>query len=112
MNKIAESRKWADYTFIASIIFQTDFDDGVCTLILDLATSEKPGSKAVSIKFDGVSNLKLGKIGGGISQFCRLDVVDIRSQQWDRLNYRVWDYETNRIEFMCRDFKIESEYNI
>ena len=112
MDKIAEARRWSNYTVIISIIFQTNMNDGVCTLIIDLATDERPGSKAISMKFVGVSNLKLGEIGGGISQFCRLDVVDIRDKQWDRLNYRVWDYETERIEFMCRSFEIEKEYTI
>jgi hypothetical protein len=110
MDKVELARRWADHTVIITILFQTELKDGVCDLVLDLATSEKPGSKAISIRFAGISNLTLSEIGGGISQFCRLEVADIRNQQWDRLNYKVWDCETERIEFMCRDFEIEREY--
>ena len=112
MDKTTEAQKWANYTVILSIIFSTDLTDGDCTLVVDLATGDHAGSKAISIKFLGVSNLIMGEIGGGISQFCRLDVVSISERQWDRLKYRVWDYETERIGFMCRDFVIEREYAI
>ncbi|WFB34511.1 hypothetical protein P3T73_10095 [Kiritimatiellota bacterium B12222] len=112
MNKSDLAKEWCNHTIIKTICFSTDLDDGACTLILDLAVDEKIGSDAISIKFDGVSKLRVGEIGGGISQLCRLDVIDIREQQWDRLNYRVLDYESERIGFMCRDFQILKKYRI
>ena len=112
MDKIKQARRWCNQTVIVSIEFRTNRSNGECDLTLDLATDEKAGSDAISIRFIGVSNLKIDEIGGGISQLISLKVVDIRKQQWDRLNYKVCDYETQRIEFLCRDFYIEREYKV
>ena len=112
MNKLDEAKKWANFTFIKSIVFNTDLGDGTCCLEIDVAENNQPGSKAFSIRFEGVAQFNLGEIGGGMSKFVRLDIVDLSDQQWDRLNYRIFDYEGDKISFLCQDFEIVKEYNI
>ena len=87
-------------------------NDGVCDLTLDLAKGSTAGSEAISIKFIDVSGLQLNEFGGGINQLCRLDIVDVGHRQWDRINYEVWDFETETIRFLCRDLKILKNYTI
>ncbi len=109
MNKEILANEWQNYTIIKSIKFESDMDSDYfeCHLYLTLCKDEKYPEDEVKIHFSGVSNLKIDEIGGGISQFCRLDVVNIQDKQWDQLNYYVFDYENDTISFNCKDIEID-----
>jgi hypothetical protein len=109
MNQEKIASKWHDYTTIKVINFESDMDSEIyeCRLKIVLCKDEQSPEDDIKLTFFGVSNLKLGEIGGGISQLCRLDVADIREKQWDRLHYYVFNYETKKISFYCRDFEVE-----
>jgi hypothetical protein len=109
MKKEKLATKWQNYSIIKTMNFESDMDSEIyeCRLKIVLCKDEKNSEDDIELIFFGVSNLKLDEIGGGISQFCRLDVTDIREKQWDRLNYYVFDHETEKISFYCRDFEIE-----
>ncbi len=111
MNKEKLARKWRDYKVIKSISFESDMNSEFfeCHLKMVLCKDEKNPDDDIKIIFYGVSSLRLGEIGGGISQFCRLDVADIRKKQWDRLHYYIFDHEDETISFYCRDIEIKSE---
>ena len=79
-----------------------------CNLTMVLCKDEHTPEEDIKIGFFGVSNLKLNEIGGGLSQFCRLDVADIREKQWERLHYYVFDFENKAISFYCRDIEFYS----
>ena len=80
------------------------------SLVLDMADGPSKGARAVSIKFDGVANLNLREIGGGLSQIMGLEVESIKERQWESLNFRVTDFEHGKIEFLCRDYNVVREY--
>jgi hypothetical protein len=80
------------------------------SLVLDMAESASGGARAVSIQFDGVANLDLRGLGGGLSQIMGLCVESIADRQWERLNFRVTDFEHGRIEFLCCDYNVVREY--
>lgn len=55
------------------------------------------------LEFTNVSQLKFGQFEmlGGV----HVEIRSIRENQWDGLNYRIFDYEqTECISFYCRDF--------
>ena len=97
----------ADYQIIRSINFETDFssENYECSLRLSLCKSGLQPKNSIEILFSGISNLKIQNIGGGISQIVRLDIEDISRNQWDRINFYVFDYETENISFYCKNFK-------
>lgn len=78
--------------------------DGRCTLVLKLADDLGPRARVVRIEFRGVVDLTLRKLGGGMTQRCDLMVEDIRSQQLDRVHYRVFDAEHDAFEWFCDSF--------
>lgn len=108
MNKESLSEHWQGFTIIKSISFETNFESGEfeCDLYIDLIQNEYTHEDQVNVKFMGVSNLKLGEIGGGISQICHLDIINIKDRQWAGLNYSVFDAENEVITFNCRDLEI------
>ena len=77
MKKETLVKKWEGYTIIKSLHFESDMDSEIyeCHLKIVLCKKEKRPEDDIKICFFGVSNLKLGEVGGGISQLCRLDVV-------------------------------------
>ena len=104
--------QWAGLTLVVSATFATDLATGDCTLVLDLAKDRAPGSKALSVRFDGVASLSLRAFGGGLTQILGLDVRDVSNQQWDRQPYEVFDYERDVISFRCRAYEIVRHYTI
>jgi hypothetical protein len=114
MNKETLCEHWQGYTIIKSISFETNFESGdfECALHLVLTQSEYAPEDQVKIKFIGVANLKVGEIGGGISQICQLDIDNIKDRQWAGLNYYVFDSENEVISFNCRDLEILDTKNI
>lgn len=100
--------KLRKYTIIKSILFDSDLysDTYECNLTMSLCKDEKYPEDKVIIDFMGVANLSINKIGGGLSQILRLDIVDMRDHQWENIHYHVFDYENDAISFYCRDIKI------
>jgi hypothetical protein len=80
------------------------------SLLLDMADRPSGGARAVSIQFDGVANLNLRGVGGGLSPIMGLEVESIKERQWERLNFRVTDLEHGQIDFLCRDYNVVREY--
>jgi hypothetical protein len=106
------SRSWRGMTIVVRLAFETDMTTGNCTLVLDLADGETAGSKAVSIRFDGVVGLTLKHFGGGLTQVLSLEVRDISDRQWDRQAYEVADQERDGISFRCQDYGVARQYTI
>jgi hypothetical protein len=100
------------YTVIVQLVFRTNLSDGVCSLVLDLAEDEQQGSEVIQVECEGIANLQLKELGGGISQFCGLRIKDVSSRQWDRIVYEVSDEEHGRISFLCRDVIVSDRYRI
>jgi hypothetical protein len=100
---------WRRFTIIRGIAFDTDISDGRCTLLLTLADDVGVEARVVQMEFQGVANLTMRNLGGGISQFCGLMSEDIRERQWDRLHHRVFDAEHGAIDFICDSFSCYDE---
>ncbi len=109
MNKEKLAINWRGYTIIREMHFETDMNSEFyeSSLRIVLCKDEKNPEDDIKIVFYGVSNLKVGEIGGGVSQLCHLDIADITNNQWDRLHYYIFDNETEKISFYCRDLEIE-----
>lgn len=108
----APRHPWSGYDIVVSAAFETHMGTGECTLILDLAMDHTAGSPALSVRFEGVVDLSLHGLGGGISQIVGLSVRDIADQQWDRQAYEVYDDEHGAIRFRCRAYDVARRYTI
>jgi hypothetical protein len=97
---------WEGLTIVRSLSFVLT-PELTCDLSIDLAETELAGARAVAILFEGVFQLRLSDLGGGVSQILDLAVEDVSSWQWDRLKYRV---DGDKISFLCRDYSIVREY--
>jgi hypothetical protein len=53
-----------------------------------------------------ISMLQLDQFGGGLTQIHQLCVVDVRSQQLDRIKLRFWDRATDRTSFACANAEV------
>ena len=80
------------------------------SLLLEMAEQPSGRARAVSIQFNGVADLNMRGVGGGLSQIMGLKVETIKERQWERLNFRVTDFEHGKIEFLCRDYEVVREY--
>jgi hypothetical protein len=78
---------------------EIDPGDYSYSLWLDMAEQASGGARAVSIQFDGVADLNLQGVGGGLSQIMGSEVETIRERQLERLNFRVTDFEHGTIKF-------------
>jgi hypothetical protein len=101
---------WQGLTVIIAARLEIDPGDYSYSLLLDMAEQPSGGARAVSIQFDGVTDLNLRGVGGGLSQIMGLEVETIKERQLERLNFRVTDFEHGTIAFLCRDYKVVREY--
>ena len=90
------------FTILLSLEFVTEIESGVCTLSLLLAESEERGARTIRAEFDGVANLYLRNIGGGLSQLLLILIKDISDRQLDRIQYEVKEMERDSLSFFCR----------
>jgi len=109
MNKATEPPPWFGYSIVLQFNFGSDPRTGVCDLLIRLAQHEAPGSRTISILFEGVAGLSVKDFGGGLTQLLCLAVEDIRDQQLDRINYVVTDKERDALKLSCRAFRIVEE---
>jgi hypothetical protein len=109
MEKKNMEKSITGYTFIKSILFDTDFYSKIyeCTLTIELYKTELPQSPKIILIFYGVSNLKIGSIGGGLCQFLHITIENIMVRQWDRLYYEVKEMEDDKMSFYCRNYEIK-----
>ena len=114
MTDLAEQtpRRWHGLTIVVSMTLEWELQDGDCVLSLDLAKDSKSTSQAIALRFVGVTNLDIKGFGGGIRQISGLHIENISDQQWDRITYRVFDYEDGKISFLCRNYEIVRQYTI
>jgi hypothetical protein len=105
-------RQLRGHTIVLKCLFETQFDDGDCTLTLDLADEWTPGSSVVRVRFSSVSNLSIREFGGGITQVMCLVIEDVREWQCENVVYRVSESEHDTISFLCRDVSILTRYPV
>lgn len=98
---------WRGYTCVLGLNFQTDMSTGVCDVTLELSESERPGAQTITVRFEGVAALELKAFGGGLTQILGLSISDIRGEQRDRINFRVYDAEHGAISFLCRHASVK-----
>ncbi len=106
MNRSSLTDTLRGFTILQSLNFSVELDSGVCTLILDLADSEVKGANGIRAKFEGVSNLSIQDLGGGLTQLLLLTVEDIRDRQLDRINYQIHELERDSLSFVCRTLAV------
>lgn len=94
------------FTFLVSLEFVTELDDGMCNLALVLAETEYEGSRTVRAEFGGVANLSVKGIGGGLTQLLLIYIEDVSDRQLDRIHYEVKELERDTLFFFCRTVSI------
>jgi len=62
----------------------------------------------VVIDFDGVGNLTLKEFGGGFVQIMGFDINFVGDRGMEGINFRIEDYEDDRIRFDCSGITIQS----
>jgi hypothetical protein len=87
---------------LVDLQFSVDQENGVCSLVLDLAEDDKNNPRTLRAEFSGVSGLNIRDFGGGKTQLLHLVVEDIGDRQLDRTNYEVRELERDSLFFACR----------
>jgi hypothetical protein len=62
----------------------------------------------VELICEDVAQLNLKEFGGGVSQFLRFEVYDIRDRQLDRLKLTFQEIETGNVSFVCQRARISN----
>jgi hypothetical protein len=56
----------------------------------------------------GVQELYLKDFGGPPTQVVGFDIADILDRGWEDIQFRVEDYEHDRMRLLCKDIEVKS----
>lgn len=104
-----EARSLAEYTDVVELRIVSQFDTGEggqqVDVELQLAKRGTLRAETLGLRFVGVEQLSLRQRTVPF-QVLALQVESLRPRQWDRLAYRVRDYENEVLDLYCQDFEI------
>jgi hypothetical protein len=82
--------------------------EGYWILDVEMFLTESPtGEAGVRLYFRGVKELRIENMNGMVN--IALRISDIRTWQWEDLNFKIEDAESGSISFICRDYNMEHE---
>lgn len=90
-----------DYGNVVSFCFEVDQVTGECSLLIKLSGKGACQTRPPSIKFTGVSDFDLDRLGGGLVEVFLVVTEDGRDPQRERRRYRVKDYKWRAFSFLC-----------
>jgi len=64
---------------------------------------------SLTLRFEGVRNLKVDQGSWSLMQFPLLEIRDIRARGWEGLAYQVVDNEHGVLSCACKDVLVESD---
>lgn len=112
MDLSATNDKLAGYTILLKFVLESQNSASRYLLKLDLAQAETAGSPAISVSFENVANLSISEVGGGLTQFLCLRVIDVSDRQWAGIKFEVRDLERDSISFACESVGPIDHYRV
>ena len=107
MAQIDYNNSWRGFTIVRGLALEVDPED--CwrsNLILELSKGDAPTESILRVTFRGVSQLRLQRFGGGLTQVLHLQATDISKQQLDQVSYEIRELERDAIAFCCRSIEV------
>jgi hypothetical protein len=105
--KIFGLLNFSDFRRVRELRFLEQPEASESQLTLVLESEGRSPNFLLSLRFEGVQNLKLS-FGGQLTQIIGFGITDISQRQWERLNWEVTDFENGCIHFYCREVEILS----
>jgi len=90
-----------DFPVVRELRYQDSEEEGASVRTLDLvmeSENRRPNHR-LWLRFDGVSDLRLERFGGGQTRIIGLALDDIGDRGWESIAWEVSDYENGMLRF-------------
>jgi hypothetical protein len=98
---------FSEFRILRKFCFTVEADSQAQVQIV-LESEDRPKNYKLELEFNGVTDLRLKDFGGGETRIIGFDIEEIANRQWDKINWKVLDFEHDSIEFLCRSVRVIS----
>lgn len=102
------------YDIVAQMHFDVDLNGYQYDLVLEMLKDENNPDEALLVYFDNVSDFSIKTFGGGLNQFCGLQIRKPEEYVTEIANYEVYQIDDGGVDdenvhFYCEDVTLLSQ---